>query len=522
MTLWGRGGFFWLLGFEAMLAWRTWLSAGKMGRLARWGLFALIGVAALGCGYAAAFLLGKVAPAPSPEPIGVLVLSLAFALAATLMLSQALLASVETVYSRGDLDLLFSSPVAPWTVMMVRACGIALNVGSLYLTLVLLVLVWTPLTGATAWAVVLPSVLALSLTMTAVGLVIAKLLFTWIGPRNTRVTAQILAALIGASLFLASQAFNFVPRGERNAYYQDLAKQILAIRIDNANPLWIPARAALGDPLALTIWIAIAIASFIAAAYWFSRSFVSDAAAASAMGSRRRKADTTIRPFLGGATWGLVRKEWRLLRRDPLLLSQIGLQIVYILPLMVVIWSSAGRGADAALMNSLLGGAFVLLASSLASSLTWITASAEDAPDLIAAAPLSKRRVETGKILAAVTPVVALMVIPAIAIAMNSWLNAVAVLAAATAAALCAGYIGVWHQQPANRKDFRRQRSTSLVAGFGQTFVALSWSSAAGLALANLAIVSIIPALIGVGLTLALQDTPPSKKAPRGLKASAR
>ena len=91
----------------------------------------------------------------------------------------------------------------------------------------------------------------------------------------------------------------------------------------------------------------------------FSRSFVADAAAASAMGRRKRVADARVATVRGGVMRSVVRKEMRLLERDPLLLSQIGLQLVYLLPLGFILlrpdgWHTADRsgvrsGADPAL-----------------------------------------------------------------------------------------------------------------------------------------------------------------------------
>lgn len=512
MNPFGRGGFLWLLGFEIKLAWRAWWSTGKMGGWARLGVFGLVGVLALALGHGAALLLSQFAPHPQPTALAVSVTSLIMALIATLMLSQALLAATELVYTRRDLDLLFSSPVSPWSVMMARACGLVGSVAVLYLAIVGALLVWSPVLNVGQWWVLAPGILGLALWLTALGLLLAKALLSWIGPRNTRVVGQIMAALIGASIFLASQTTNFVPRSERDAYWRSMAESLLSTNIDASNPLWIPARAALGDMEALTVFLASGLLAFLLAGYWFSRGFVADAAAAAAMGAPKRRDTGRVKRMRGGVTLAVVRKEWRLLRRDPLLLSQVGLQIVYLLPLMFVIWSAAARGGgDAAAMTVLLGSAFVLLGAMLGGSLSWITASAEDAPDLIAAAPVVRERVEFGKLVASVTPVVLVMTIPATAIAINTPIHALYVLAGVTAAATSAALIGIWHQTPASRREFRRQRKSSWVASLGQTFVAAAWSGATALALWGIPSLSFIPALIAIGLTLALQESKPKQ-----------
>jgi ABC-2 type transport system permease protein len=510
MNPFARGGFLWLLGFEGKLALRAWRSSKTMSMWARIGLFGLVAVVALATGYGAAFVLSSLSPQPSFSALSVIVTSLGLALIASLMMSQALLAATELVYSRRDLDLLFSSPVSPWSVMMARACGLVVTVALLYLAVVAALLVWAPFMDMGRWWVLAPGVFGLALWMTALGLLLAKALLGWIGLRNTRVVGQILAALIGASIFLASQSTNFMPQSERDAHWRSMAERMLSTEIDAAHPLWIPARATLGDPIAMALFLGLGLIVFLAAAFWFSRGFVADAAAAAALGAPKRRDTGRVKRLHGGLTMAVIRKEWRLLRRDPLLLSQVGLQIVYLLPLMFVLWSAAARGGEeGSAMSILLGSAFVVLAAMLGGSLAWITASAEDAPELIAAAPVTRSRVELGKLIAAVTPVILVMLIPAAAMAMNTPIHALYVMLGATAAATSAALIGIWHQTPAIRREFSRQRKTSWVASIGQTLVATAWSGATALALWGIPGLAFIPSLIAIGLTLALQDSKP-------------
>ena len=81
------------------------------------------------------------------------------------------------------------------------------------------------------------------------------------------------------------------------------------------------------------LWLALVAALFPFGVYIFSRSYVSDAAAASAMGRKKRTSDVRVAEVRGGLMQTIIRKELRLISRDPLLLSQIGLQLLYLLPL---------------------------------------------------------------------------------------------------------------------------------------------------------------------------------------------
>jgi ABC-2 type transport system permease protein len=206
----------------------------------------------------------------------------------------------------------------------------------------------------------------------------------------------------------------------------------------------------------------------------------------------------------------LVGKEWRLLRRDPLLLSQILMQLFYLLPLFLVFGTRLGEdGFDRFAVAGFSSG-FVLLVTSLAASLAWLTVSAEDAPDLITSAPVSRDRIETAKAMAAGIPAALLLVPPAVGASIvvapmaGFWL-----LLGGGAAIVSTCLIAIWHQTPGNRKQFRRRTRGSLLLNLGRSFVAMGWIGATALAVSGWALAAIIPALISLGLLLALHESRP-------------
>ena len=68
-------------------------------------------------------------------------------------------------------------------------------------------------------------------------------------------------------------------------------------------------------------------------------------------------------------------------RAIPLLLSQILLQLLYLLPLFFVFGARLGeRTLDSVSASPAFAAAFVLLATSLAASLAWLTVSARTRP----------------------------------------------------------------------------------------------------------------------------------------------
>lgn len=510
--LFGPGGVLWLLRHELRLSWRGWWSATKSRGYGRVILYISL-AAFLGFGgYWIARVLSYVTPTPSPLVLGIL--GGVFCILLTLMVSQALMLITEALYTRGDLDLLLASPLPPWRVLIVRMAAIALNVATLYLILLFAVFIWLPFFNGWRWMAFAPSVLALALFATAVGLAIARVLFILIGARATRVTAQVLAALIGAAFFLGSQVPNFSGgRGNRTIIYRAVLDTLIPIFGDRGSVLSLPGRSALGDPIAALLWLGGAFAIYVIAVWWFSRRFASSAASIAAMGSRKRRDQRTY-GTQGGVTQSLLRKEWRLLLRDPFLLSQVLLQLVYLLPLFFVFYRGfADEGFDRRAI-AMFSGAFVLLSSTLAASLVWLTVSAEDAPDLIAAAPVSRNQIDRAKALAAGIPVGALMLFPVAGAATISLSAAFWLAVGVGAAIVSACLVGIWHQVPGNRKNFRRRSRGSLGSNLGQAFVIFAWSGATGLAIVGFELAAIIPAIIALGLLAALHESkPPPAKA---------
>src|SRR4029077_3637360 len=86
----------------------------------------------------------------------------------------------------------------------------------------------------------------------------------------------------------------------------------------------------------------------------------------------------------------LRRKEWTLLLRDPWLASQTLMQLLYLLPPALLLWRSFVDDSGAL---ALIVPVLIMAAGQLAGGLAWLTISGEDAPDLVAAAPVSARGV---------------------------------------------------------------------------------------------------------------------------------
>jgi ABC-2 type transport system permease protein len=499
----------WLVGFELRIYWRGLFGVKGENPWPRIGLFCIVAVVGLGTGFLIASLLARADPIQAPDTLALILVSFALAVPASLMISQSIGAVINVAYTRADLALLFSSPVSPWVVTTSRVLGVVLNVALLYVALLLCVMAWAPFVGAVQWLGLIPAVLGIAMAATAIGILLALGLMRLVGPRRARVVSQVLAGLLGAGLFIGFQSFNFLPEEREEAAIAAALEWVRSLDTPAWNPLLLPARALIGPAWAQGLWFGLALVMLLGASWLFARVLPGFLAAVEGMATRPVRTAPGARAFQGGLMRTLVWKEWRLLARDPMLLFQIGLQLAYLVPLVVVMAINLGRSPETAAINALYGGLCVFLAAGLAGSLAWLTASAEDAPELIAASPVRRATIETGKLIAAVAPVALLLLTPAVLIGWTAPLAGLATFAAGACAACTAALIGVWYQKPGNRREFRRQRNTSFVAGFGQFVLGGSWSAVAGLTISGLVVWAAIP-LILIAITIfVLEDGRP-------------
>jgi ABC-2 type transport system permease protein len=497
------GSTLWLLGHEIRLSWRG-LIGGRRGRV-RLVAFAVLGVAFAVAGVPLALALrGFEMPV---SPLSILVADFACLVIFTLMLSQTLAGAADALYARGDLDLLFSSPLNPRKTLTVRFASLAATAFTAFAMLMLPFLVPMAIFGHWRWLAALLVLVALALGASGTGLAISVGLFAVIGPRRTRAAAQILAAIIGAAFFLTSQLRSLL--GERST---SLWLQLIGAANDPRLRLprlasW-PIRAVLGDPLPLAAMLVLGAGVFLLVTAWLSRRFAADAASAQGADVGQRRVSRGVAgPFTGGVFAATFVKELRLLTRDIALLAQVLLRVLYLLPVTFLLLRSA-TGHQIFLLP---GGAAALtfLAGQVSASLTWITVSAEEAPELLMCAPASAARVRNAKLAAGLAPLVFLLVIPLAIVTAVSPLAGLAATAGATAAAYAAGLINAWYPTPGKRSDFlRRRRGGSILTGLAYLFVSALIAGAAALVAAGLVWVALAPAALALLALFALRRSP--------------
>jgi ABC-2 type transport system permease protein len=141
----------------------------------------------------------------------------------------------------------------------------------------------------------------------------------------------------------------------------------------------------------------------------------------------------------------------------------------------------------------------VMAAGQLAGGLAWLAISGEDAPDLVATAPVPAGRIVRAKI-EAVMGATAIVFAPFVAgLALAAPLTAVVAATGIAAAAAAATTIQLWFRAQAKRSHFRRRQTSSRVATFAEAFSSIAWAGTAALAAAGTWL-AVVAALIAVAI----------------------
>ncbi|MEQ1716550.1 MAG: permease, partial [Hyphomicrobium sp.] len=178
----------------------------------------------------------------------------------------------------------------------------------------------------------------------------------------------------------------------------------------------------------------------------------------------------------------LRAKEWMLLSRDPWLMSQSLMQILYLIPPALMLWRDMGSNQQ---VHVILAPVLVMAFGQLAGGLAWLAISGEDAHDLVATAPLSERAMIRAKIEAVLTVILAGSSPFLIGLSIASPWGALVSAAGIAIASASAILIQMWFRVTAKRSLFRRRQMASKAATFSEAFVSIFWAGAAGFAAAQ-------------------------------------
>ena len=487
----------WLLKMQLLVGWRTTFTRRVRVALAATAALLILGAALLAPRLWE--LRGALSSAPQLYGSGLLIVGAASLFVFLLMFSAAISATLEALYERGDLDLLLGAPISPRTVLASRLLGVAVSVLTVYTALAVPVLIFALAAGVWRLLGLLPWLVSLALLSASLGGLTTLGLVRWIGVRRARTAASIVGAFSGAAFFLVSQWPNLRGRSPAPIIGQEQITGLQAALagggpLGEDSLLWYPARVLWLEPLPTLV-----VLTFSAGVFWLSvrlleRTFQRGAQQAGIHGETRAARRVSSGPlrFRAGSA-AVLYKEWRLLARDPLLLSRILLQVVFLLPLAFILLRS-GTGS-----GTLVGGGGVLVLGSLAGSLAMITTNAEEAPDLLLAAPQRLSHLRWLKLWAAVLPVLVVWLLLNLGGVVRSptWVSLLGAVLALWSI-LGSALIVLWRPLELRRADlFRRGQNRDLLTGL------ITLSMQTGLLLALFFLPS-VPVYGWLGLLLAV------------------
>ena len=473
------GTIFWFGRHEIRLAWRDWQALMTGGRRRRTTVvlgFTVFAVIMHGMAWLMLYSAASRAGSADDQVLSSLTVSLL--LAWSLMVSQAMETVTRAFFARGDLELILTSPVSASRLFAVRLAAMAGTVVAMALVLAapfIHVLVWL---GGARWLGGYVVAVALAIDAAAVAIVIIVAMFHLLGAKRTRAVSQIFAAVIGAAFAIFLQFVTIISYGAMPDV--DFSQMVAAVgAASNHTMMRWPAPEILADPVALAALLGGSVIVLAAVIFVFAPRFGQFALAAGNVthdAPRRTERHSLFRA--SSPSWALRRKEWVLLLRDPWLMSQTLMQLLYLLPAAFLLWRNfRGIGGSAMLVPIL-----IVAAGQLGGGLAWLAVSGEDAPELIATAPMAAARVLRAKT-EAVLGGVALIFAPFIVLFFTvKPFPAVVAMAGILLAAASSTAIQYWFRTQGRRSVFRRRQTSSRVATITEALSSTGWAATGAMA----------------------------------------
>ena len=361
------------------------------------------------------------------------------------MLGSAMNHAVTVLFERADFDLLLSSPVSPAAILLARLSGMS-AAAALSVALFLFPMLdgaaigISPryLWGYAVWAIV-------ATTVACGGVWLTLILVRWLGVRRARVWAQVIAALLGATIYIIFQLQNLMTPEVRQATAGSLR------RFFTHPAVTIIPRAARGEALPLLYLFALAITSALATTRLLGRVFVTGIQEAGVV--RIRSSRIRAYHFVEGLIWATFRKDVRLIMRDPLLLSRVLPSVFYLMPVLFPIHQFGHVAA-----GGLLAPFIVIAAIMLSGQLTAVAAAGEEGWDLIRLSPASTVTLRLAKIAAGMAlPMVLALLIAVIIALLGRPALALFALAIAFLGAVGSCWVEVALMHPTPRNDLIRR-----------------------------------------------------------------
>ena len=390
------GSLSWLFRHELRLGWRTsWVGRGRRGRVI---VLAVAAPVAQAMGLGIAFVLLRLGPGMMGA-----VLTLGCTLAGLAMLSQAVLAAIEALYARGDLDLLYSSPLRVGHVLALRMSSIAATIAPTWIGIAAALANGFVLLGHPGLLALYPAALALAILASAAAVAVTLTLLSLVGPRRTRAAANLVYAAVVVCTMLSSQVRVWLSAGAYSALAERAA----------APPGWWLGRAASGEATPLLALLAVSLTAYGVTAMCLGHRFAVGTAIAAGV-APRRGGDRHPGNLRSGLS-ALLAKERRLMARQPGALFQTLIQLLGFLPLGFLLVRDGSSDLSGRIAASI-----VLMTSLLARAGIGVAVAYDTVGDLARTAPVRPHAIRRSKWLTAGAPALAVALIASAALMANS------------------------------------------------------------------------------------------------------
>jgi ABC-2 type transport system permease protein len=392
--------------------------------------------------------------------------------------TQSINQSVIALFDRGDLDLLVSSPISSKVIFASRLLSVAIEVFLSFSLVVVPFSFLVLLLGIPRLLGVYPALIGLSLYAASLAMLLTLWLVRLMGAPRARTFAQVLNAVMTAMLFLLSQLPNLL--GNTNFKLETAFAPLIPLFAPGSilsakSWLWFPARAIFFDPLSVLLTLVTSSALAWLAIETMHRSFITGTQQ-SVTRKHQRLRPMQEQRFSSNLNRIILFKEWRLIRRNPYLISQTFLQVVFFIPMLFIV-ASRNNSQSLGSFSTFLATATALVGGQLAGTLTRICVSGEEAPDLLKSAPVSSQKFRRFKLLAALIPVWLLMspLFVFAGIRGEQWFIPLSIFLVATT---CTAILRLWNSKPIPMADLfkrRQNQQDDWILGFLEMISLFAW-----------------------------------------------
>jgi ABC-2 type transport system permease protein len=447
--------------------------------------------------------------------------SLAGAVILTLMISgisMNLMGSFMTITEKGDLDLLLSSPIPPHRLVAARLISSAWRGFCIYAGFATIFFGASIVMISPMFASIYVVVAGFAILDAALTYMIARQALLWFGLRNGRratITLGAIGVMIGLVGYQMVSSTGSLGRlgADADDPKADLVQLHDLIVSLTSNFSWLGGTI-LGDWLgALAFLVAGAVVSALVLNFAGKR-YGQDVAFLNGQNDhavhRVRKANA--RQFRRPALLMVFRKEWLSLTRDPLFMSQLIVPLFTMVPFLGFVWNAVthpeDQGEAVPFMGAMFAAITVFNVTMLTSSLAWLTASVEEARDLLQASPLDPKIILQGKILAASGPAILELLLVSALVAWAWPVAAITILIMGTATCAGACVIEFSRPRPTKRPKMTQRPDRSLVTVLFGLGLGILWACAAGLAAAKI-LWWVLPAALAITISYVAWATRP-------------